>query len=89
MSAPMLPTDGTDIRQAILQSGLQEHAQQALDRAIARVAFLEETADQQHRRGMLHACALLSLMVYDNDGQVLDQKGLIRRCDDVAGGVAK
>ena len=44
----------------------------------ARVAELEG----QHRVGMLHACALLSLTVYDSDGEPLDQTKLLAMCDE-------
>lgn len=40
------------------------------------------TDEDYHRTGMEHACALLSLTVYDSDGEPLDQTKLLAMCDE-------
>lgn len=48
-----------------------------------RVAELEAQKEAAYQDGRRHACALLSLLVYDSDGEPLNTGSLLGICNDV------
>ena len=54
-----------------------------VDALHARVAEMEAKKDAAYREERRHVCALLSLLVYDSDGEPMNQGSILGLCNDV------